>query len=218
MLVDSSGSRKPLAEPYRDAIALPALGPSPSLEASSRGSAKAVPSSCASSVSCASCSRRSGWRRHSRCRCDAGAGCARSSRLLRSGPRVGCERPARVRTAPPARGRRGAIRSSPASRPPSPARPAASGSRAVDEQVARDSSPDLSVTLSIETRFSGLRVDIDNLPSIAPHPALRRPAAQELGIEAGVEMIGIGVGRADRARVLIGKLERVGPRRRDAKE
>jgi hypothetical protein len=60
----------------------------------------------------------------------------------------------------------------------------------------------------------GIAGDVDDLAFHAPHPAPGGPAAQELGVEAGVEMIGVGEGRADRARVFVGQVEHALPAHR----
>src|SRR3546814_11713024 len=57
--------------------------------------------------------------------------------------------------------------------------------------------------------------DVDDLALHPPHPARGRPLAQVPRIKAGVEMIGIGIGRADRRRVLARMLEGGGAARRD---
>ena len=55
----------------------------------------------------------------------------------------------------------------------------------------------------------GSRVTAHDL-ALDPRDAARdRPAAQESGVQPRVEMIGVGIGRADRLRIFIGKFERV---------
>ena len=86
--------------------------------------------------------------------------------------------------------------------------------RAVYEEIARDLVA-RSQRQARDIAALGIAHDIDDLALHAADAARRRPFAQIGGIEPGVEMIGIAVGRADRFRVVVRMFEAVGARRGD---
>ena len=61
-----------------------------------------------------------------------------------------------------------------------------------------------------KSRGIGILLDIEHQPLDPPHPAPHRPAPDIVRIKRGVEMIGVGIGRADRCRVLGRPFEGVG--------
>jgi hypothetical protein len=96
---------------------------------------------------------------------------------------------------------------------PVDAKPAAedqrSESRAVDEEVAFDH---LSRIEGQRLDRARLRIqrDVGDLAFRPEHSAAFRELAQMAGVQAGIEMVGVGIGRIDRVRVLRREIEAVG--------